>query len=179
MSQIYKNLNGISPPTIPITFQADSGTATAAVNVINVFGGSSEDNNILGIQTTASGNTITYELTNRLYNAVPVPVTGAVTGDIITFDLGASAAVYRFSFDVTGRDTATGDGVGYNVFGSARTDGATATVIASAFVDNDEDATLLAASMNLVASGNDIILQALGVAGQTINFNAVGYYVKV
>lgn len=170
---------GVSPPSIPITFDADFGTATAAANILNVIGGSTSDNNILGMQTTAAGNTVTYQLTNRLYNAAPVNVTGAVTGDIITYGLGASAAVYRFRFDVTGRDTSTGDGVGYTLFGSARTDGAAATVIATPFVDNDEDASLLAASLTLVASGNSVILQATGVAGQTISFNAVGFYVKV
>lgn len=170
---------GVSPPSIPTTFVCDIGSATPAANVLNVVGGSTSSNNILGFQTSGSGNTVTYQLTNRLYNAAPVNVTGAVTGDIITYGLGASVAVYRFRFDVSGRDTSTGDGVGYTLLGSARTDGATATIIATPFIDNDEDVSLLAANLALVASGNNIILQATGVAGQTISFNAVGYYTKV
>lgn len=50
------NLNTVTipfpPGDIPIIFQADSGTATANTNILNVFGGA-------GTTTSASGNTIT------------------------------------------------------------------------------------------------------------------------
>ncbi len=106
-------------------------------------------------------------------------ITGAVTGDIITFNLGAVAAVYRFQFLATGRDTVSGDGVGYTIDASIRTDGAAATMIQTPFGDADEDASLSAASMDVIASGNTVILRGTGVAGRTINYSALGSFVKV
>lgn len=176
MSQIYKAVS--SSPSVPTTFDGDTGSATPAANVINIVTdtplSTSSDN---GIMTTGSGNSITIQLTNLLTGTGSV--TGAGTGDLITFDLGGSATVYRFTFKVTGRDTATGDGVGYTIFASARTDGATATLIATQFSDADEDASLSGAQMDVVVSGNDVILQATGVAGQTITYNSTGEYVSV
>lgn len=164
-------------PSVATTFTTDSGNATPAANILNVLAADTIADNANGIQTTGSGNTVTIQLTNRLQGSGSV--TGAITGDIITFALGGSAAVYRFEIYVTGRDVATGDGVGYSLMGSARTDGAAATLIGSPFQDNDEDASLTAALMNLVVSGNNVILQATGVAAQTINYSAVCTYVMI
>ena len=172
---------GNMPPVVPTQFTADDGTiGIPAGNNLNIFSQDTIEDNDNGIQTTAdpnNGDNYYVELTNRLQGTASV--TGAVTGDIITFALSASASVYRFEFKVTGRDTASGDGIGYTVFASVRTDGAAATVIESPFYDADEDASLAGAMIDVVASGNSIILQATGVAGQTINYSAVGYYVVV
>ena len=101
------------------------------------------------------------------------------TENIITVDLGDSGKVYRFYFMVTGRDTGTGEGVGYHVFASARTDGATATVIETEFVDADEDDSLNSAEIDFTVSGNNMILQITGVGGETISYLAVGNYISV
>lgn len=101
------------------------------------------------------------------------------TEDIITVDLGGSAAVYRFEFSVVGRDTSTGDGVTYRVRGSMRTNGTTATEISTEVSNEAEDASLVAADIAFSASGNDAVLSVTGVAGQTITYNAVGSYVAV
>lgn len=181
MSQIYKTV--ASTPSVSTSFQTQNGTAVPAANILIVNGNDSTENNVNGIITkggvvgTGTSNEVDVVLTNRLQGTGSS--VNAATANLITFGLGASDAVYRFTFDVTGRDTATGDGVGYTVLGSARTDGATATIIASPFTDNDEDASLLLATIDLVASGNNVILQVTGVAGQTISYSAVGTYVVV
>lgn len=180
MSQIYKSTGSGPPPTLEVTFVTDDGTVISMADIVNYNGVDSTEDNVNGILTRANpnnSNNMEVVLTNRLMGTATV--VGNVTGDIVTFALGSTDAVYRFNFEVTGRDTTTQDGVGYTVFGSVKTDGATSTVIASPFVDNDEDASLLAASMTIVASGNNAILQATGVAGQTISFKAVGSYVVV
>lgn len=170
-------------PTVATSYTTDNGTAVPAVNVLQVNAIDVTDDNANGIQTTGglteagAANRVQVELTNRLQGTASV--TGAITGDVITFGLGGSAAVYRFEFQVAGRDTATDDGVGYSIWASARTDGAAATIIQTPNIDADEDASLLAALIDVVASGNNIILQPTGVAGQTISYSAVGYYVTV
>lgn len=183
MSQIIKNLvsGGPVPPEIATSYVTQDGTAVPAANVLIVNAIDSTENNANGIITkggvlgTGTSNEVDVVITNRLQGTAVS--TNASNADIITFSLGASAAVYRFSFDVTARDTGTGDGLGYTVFASARTTGAAATVIATPFTDSDEDASLLAATISFISSGNTVILRAVGVAGQTINYTAVGTYV--
>lgn len=185
MSQYYRKTTA-STPAVATQFTADDATvAIPAANNLNVLArGTTDDRASNGVQTTAdpnNGDNLYIELTNRVYGTASV--TGAVTGDIITFDLGGDAAVYRFHLHVTGRDTSSGDGVGYSLFGSIRTDGAAATVIDTAFQDADEDASLGAAQMAFVASGNNMVLRATGVTDgmddRTISYAAYGYYIVV
>lgn len=181
MSQFYVGVTaGSLPPTVPTSFVTDDGTAIPAANVLNVNGATSSDDNPNGIETRANPNlsdNLEIVLTNRFTGTATS--TNASVEDLVTFTLGATNLVYRFQFDVSGRDTATGDGIGYTLFASARTDGAAATVISTPFLDNDEDASLVTATADFVASGNDVILQVTGVAGQTINYRAVGSYTVV
>jgi len=184
MSQFYvATTGGNLPPVVPTSFVTDDGTAIPAANILLVDALDSIEDNDSGITTkggvagTGTANEVDIVLTNRVQGTASV--TGAVTGDIITFSLAATSAVYRFEFKVAGRDTTSGDGVGYSVFAAVRTDGATATVIETPFYDADEDASLAGALIGVVASGNSIILQSTGVAGQTIAYSTVGYYVVV
>lgn len=182
MSQFFVSSSGGGPlpPTVPQEFVTDDGTAIPAANSLNVNGGSTSDPNDNGIETRANPNlsdNLEILLTNRLTGTATS--VNASTEDIVTFTLVATDACYRFEFFITGRDTATGEGVGYTMFASARTDGAAATVVATPFLDNDEDASLITATVGMIASGNDVILQVTGVAGQTITYKTVGSYVAV
>ena len=174
-------------PSVPTSFTTDTGTAVPQANILDVTAIDREDNNVNGIQTRGGVSTVggaledlEIQLTNRLQGTASV--TGAITGDIITFSLGSTAAVFRFDFFVVGRDTGNGQGVGYSVQATARTDNTTATLIATPFIDSDEDSTapsLTGALMDLVVSGNNVILRATGVAARTISYSAVGTYVVV
>lgn len=182
MSQIFKDLSaGPVPPAVPDQFTVDvGGPAVPVANNLNLYARDSTADDEDGIRTNndASGSETVYvELTNRLTGSGSI--TGAVTGDLITFALSESS-VYRFEFFVTGRETTTGDGVGYTVFCSAKRVGAgAASIVQTPWVDSDEDASLAGASIDVVASGNNIILQGTGVAATTITYKAVGTYVKV
>ena len=180
------HLSVSSSPAVATSYTTDTGTAVPVANVLDVRAVDVTTSNASGIQTRGGVSTVVgglndleVQLTNRLQGTTSI--TGAITGDIITFALSSStASTYRFEFDVAGIDTATGDGVGYSVDATARTDGvATATVIQTPNIDADEDASLGAALITVVASANNIILRATGVAGQTINYSAVGIYVVV
>lgn len=191
MSQIYKDRStGPVPPTVPTSFTTDvrdntttgPGTAVPAANVLQILGRDTTQSSTYGIRTDAdpnNGNIVYTELTNRVRGTGTA--VGAVTADLITFDLGASVAVYRFSIVVAGRVTAgtIGDGVGYTIDGSIRTDGAAATVISTPDIDADEDASVSGALISFIASGNNMIVRATGAAGSTITYNAVGTYIVI
>ena len=90
-----------------------------------------------------------------------------VTGNLITVALGATPATYQFEARVKGFDATTPAGVGYNVYGTFRTDGATATLIGNQDIFN-EDTALQDADAYFVASGNSAVLQVLGQSTKTI-----------
>jgi hypothetical protein len=186
MSQIIKNLaSGPVPPAVPTSFVTDSGTAVPAANVLNVNGigigalaTASNDNGITTAAVPNASNNLEIILTNRLFGTVTA--IGNTTQALITFALQAgSAAVYRFEFMVTGRETTTGDGVGYTLFATAKTDGAFATIIDTPFVDNDEDASLISADAFVISSGNSIIVLVQGPTVGTITYKGVGSYVVI
>lgn len=184
MSQIYKAItSGTLPPSVPTTFTTQDGNAVPAANILIVNGFDSTEDNDNGIITkggvvgTGTANEVDVVLTNRIFGAGSV--TDAVTADIVTFPLAATPTVYRLFFDIAGRETTSGDGVGYSLFICAKTDGATAAVVKTPFDDSDEDASLAAALCNAVVSGNSVIIRVTGVAGKTIIYKCVGTFVAV
>lgn len=189
MSQIFKASTGGSlPPTVATSYTTDvkdattagPGTAVPSANVLQLLGGSTTQDNVNGIRTDANpnnGNAVYTELTNRITGSGTS--TNASTVNLATLALSGSAAVYRFRFDISGRDTGSGDGVGYELQGTVKTDGTTATLISLPYLDEDEDASLLTATVTLTVSGNSAIVQVVGVTGRTINYKLVGTYVVV
>ncbi len=183
MSQFYINTSGSGPPpgsVVSLTPDQGGVVLPDGAGNINVFGQTSTIDNDNGIRTFNGGaSELDVRLTNRLTGSGTA--VGAVTTDLVTFSLGASGS-YRFNFLVAGRDTAgaaVGQGVGYTIDGSARTDGATATIISTPDIDADEDVALTTALISLIASGNNIIVRATGVAGETLTYKLVGTYVVV
>ncbi|HJZ04557.1 MAG TPA: hypothetical protein VJ327_01690 [Patescibacteria group bacterium] len=164
-------------PTVATSFPTDSGTAGPLLNILSVLGGTSTSDDSDGIRTTGAGSVVTVQLTNRLTGTGST--IGAATADIVTFSLGASTAIFRFVYQIVGRDTGTGDGVGYTITATFKTDGAIATRINTPFSEDDESASLVASGVDMVASGNNAILRTTGTAAQTISWKAVGEYITV
>lgn len=96
---------------------------------------------------------------------------GATTQDIITFPLGLVAGTYQFEARAKAFEATTPAGAGYNVYGTFTTDGIAATLVGDQPIFN-EDPALAAADAYFVASGNNAVLQVLGVALLTINWVA-------
>lgn len=176
MSQIYKNsASGPVPPSVATSYVTDSGTAIPVANILNVLGNDSTSDNDNGISTTGSGNTVTAVLSNRLQGSVTT--VGATTSTIISFNLGATPASYMFELYLTGFESVTPTATGYWFITTARTTGAAATVVGTN-EDFIEDAALGASDVGATAAGNVVSFTVTGVAGLTINWKAVGYYVR-
>ena len=177
MSQIQFAVNG-GGPAVPTQFTTDSGVAVPAANNLNVLANDTTANDADGITTTGSGSTVTVLLTNRLQGTGST--VGAVTADLITFSLGATAGVFTFEVNVSGFESTTPAGCGYSIFGTARTNGGgapVATLIGTPDKIVNEDAALTTSDCNMIVSGNNVIIRATGTAALTTNWNAVGYYV--
>lgn len=177
MSQIYKRVtSGSLPPDVPTTFTADTGVATPAANNLNVFGQTNFVDDAAGIRTEGIGDTLLVQLTNRIQgNETTV---GLTTADVITFNLSATPGAYKMHFEVVAFESTTPAGLGYSIEASARSDGATATVIEDPDADEDEDPALQTdADWSIVAVGNSVVLRVTGVTGLTLNWNSVMTYI--
>lgn len=181
MSQIIKDRStGPVPPEVPTSFVTDvNSPAVPAANVLNVIGGDTSANDDDGLRTDGSsgGNTLTIQLTNRVQGSGST--VGAVTLDVVTFALGATPGTFTFDCRISGFNSATPASVGYTIVGSTRTTGAAAVLLSGQAVDSFEEAATAAASGALVVSGNNAIFRVTGVAGLTINWNAVMTYTFV
>jgi len=104
---------------------------------------------------------------------------GAVTADLLTWTMPSSPCVIVFDSRVAGFDSVTPAGVGYNVFGSVRTDGVTATLVGTPDKVINEEAALAAADANLVVSGNSAIVRVTGVAGLTLSWTSYSEFTQV
>ncbi len=106
--------------------------------------------------------------TNPAFNGTATTV-GAVTANLITVPLGAVAGTFQFEARVKAFNASTPAGAGYNIYGTFRTDGTTATLVGDQPIFN-EDPALTTADAYFVASGNNAVLQVLGVTALTINW---------
>ena len=183
MSQIYKSGSGgggVIPPTVPESFVTDvNSPAIPAANILDVVGGTSTSNNTNGIQTDGSSgsNILTVQLTNRLSGSGTT--TGAATTNLVTFALGASAGVYVIEANIAGFNSATPAGCGFSLFGTIRTDGATATLVGIPDKIQNREAALTSTDANITASGNNAIISVTGQIGLNLDWITVAYYVKV
>ena len=151
----------------------DAGNASPAGGLINLItpGGGTQ-----GIQTSAAGSTITVTVTPSGLSGTGTTI-GAVTTQVLTFALGAVPGVYTFDMNAAGFDSVTPGGVGYNLFATVRTDGATGTLIGASTNLANEEAGYTGANATVTVSGNNVRVSALGVAAKTINWAANGGYV--
>lgn len=182
MSQIFKPTSGgtpVIPPDVPELFPTDvRSPAIPAANMLNVFGGQTSVNNLLGIQTDGGNgsDTLTIQLTNRLQG-------GASTNDgsshnIVTFALDVTPAVYTFDGFISAYNSSSipVSGAGYFFSAAVRSDGVVATELGQEFTSVFEEAGMSPASVAIVVSGNNFIIQVTGIAGQNIAWLAQSTY---
>lgn len=152
------------------TFIADSGSATATGDELNILGIDSVINNDNGIMTIGFGNTIDVALTNRSTGSVSTA--DATPTTILTFALGATAGVYYFRGSIVAFDATDIAGGAYDFSTGMRTTGVAATELGTEYKDVFEEATMASADFNIIASGNNLIVQVVGIAAKTIRWNS-------
>ena len=182
MSQagIINTSSGPVPPTVPTSFVTDvNSPAVPAANVLDVLGGSTTANTTSGIRTDGSsgGNILTVQLSNRIQGTGTT--VGATTADIATFSLGATPGAYNFELKVIAYNASSPAASGFTTIGTMRTNGVTATLVSIPDETFVEDVVLLTCDVDMVASGNNLIIRVTGVAGLTIDWLVVATYVFV
>lgn len=101
---------------------------------------------------------------------------GAVTDDVVTVSLGATAGAYYVQVRVVGFESATPSSCNYQLDGGVRTTGAAATLIGQS-QEFDSEAALDLTDVSLIVSGNDLIVRATGIAGLTVDWTCVLQYI--
>lgn len=180
MSQFFiQGSGGTPPPPGTLGFlSGDTGTNPVppdGANNINLFG----DPLAPGIVTRGdvAGTTVFFGLEQPTVCGTGQTINTG-TADLVTLPLGAAAATYTLTANVSGK-AATQSGVGGTLFGVVRTDGATVTIIDTIDTVSNSDLVLAGASFTFVASGGSVILRATGSLGTVINWNGCVTYVAV
>lgn len=179
MSQagIINTTTGPVPPVVATSYVTDvNSPAIPVANILNVLGNDTTVNNNNGIRTDGSSgsNTLTVQLTNRLQGTGTT--VGASTTTLVTFPLGATPASYNVEAKFVGFESTTPASTGYTVIGTVRTTGAAGALDGVPDETPIEHVALITSDVNFVISGNDLLLQVVGVAGLTISWNVVATY---
>jgi len=179
MSQIYKNSAGGSGGSVNTLTPDQGGVITPVGNNINVLttGSSSvqSQNFNNGIRTVNGGAAeLDVVLTNRATGQVTT--NNAVATTIITFPLGATPGVYNFTGSVTAFDSTDVAGACYNVLIGVRTTGAAGTFVGADEIGTVVEPALNAADVLITISVNSLVVQVLGIAAKTIDWDALLNY---
>ncbi len=177
MSQVYKDLTaGPVPPSVPTAFVTQNGTAVPAANILIINGFDSVENNDNGIITkggvvgTGTSNEVDVVITNRTTGQVTT--TDATPTTIISFALGAVPGVFYARGNIVAYDLTDVAGGAYDFSTGARTTGAAGTELGTEYKDVFEEAAMATADFNIIVSGNNLIVQVVGIVAKTIDWNA-------
>lgn len=167
------------PPEVPLQFNTDSGNAVPAANVITFTTNDSTSNFDNGITNSGAGSTVTHTLTNRATGQVTTA--DATDTTLISLSAGATPGTYYVYGNVQAFNASTPAGGAFSFTGGFRTTGAALTEMGTEYHDTFQEAALVptpatAADIELLASGNNIVLQVNGIAGLSIDWNGVLEY---
>jgi len=178
MSQFFIQGSGGAPPP-PGTVGFLSGQIGSnpvgpdGANNINIFAEDTTDNVDNGTQTRGDSatNTVYVQITNR--QTATVTTANATPVTLLTFAMPSVAGTYYIYGNVQAFTSTGPAGGAYSFSAGYLTNGATSTELGTEFHDTFQSASLLTSDIALSASGNNAILTVTGVAGLTINWNAL------
>lgn len=131
----------------------------------------------LALSTAATSRSQNTSLDNdHLKTSGSGSTVGAVTADLYTLAMSATASAYRFSVIISGYSAGSTNGYGYTIDGTVKTDGAAGSIVDVINRDADEDDT--AAQGTIAVSGNNAIVRVTGVAGENINWKCIVEWVR-
>lgn len=171
-------LTATPPVSYANQYTADDATiAIPTSHNLNVLSRDNRDNNVNGIQTTADPNgsaNLYVELTNRVRGNVTT--TDATPTTIITDVLSATPGVYEITGSVIGYNTTDTLGVSFAVTSGVRSTGAASIEIGTEITSNFKEVGMVNTNVTITVSGNDILVNVIGLAGKTINWDALFTY---
>lgn len=188
MSQVIKNLmSGPVPPAVPTTFDTQDGNAVPVANVLLVNAYDSTEDNANGITSkggaaagdppgTGAANEMDVYLTNRVQGTVTTA--NATPTALVTFTPSV-LGTYTIELRIAAFNTTDVLGSGYSLFGTARYDGVNSNLCGTADRIVNEEAGMEDCNTTFTVSGANIVINAVGLVGKTINWSAVGLYTFV
>lgn len=179
MSQFFVNSSGGSgptPPDVPTDFVTDNGSAIPALNILNVNGVDSSENNVNGILTRANpdlSNNLQIVVSNRLQGTANT--VGATTSAMITF-IPTVIGTYAIEVRIAAYNETASLGGGYSIFGTVRFDGVNSNLCGTPDKIVNEEGAMSSANATMTVVGANILINGEGYAAQDINWSAVGLY---
>jgi len=123
----------------------------------------------VGVNIVNAASSITISVDSEVQNTIQT--TDATPTTLLTFDMGASAGSYLAEIRVAAHNTTDTASAAYFLIGAARTDGASGTEVASEVSNALEDAAMSTADCTFLVSGNNMVIQVIGIAGKTIEWS--------
>jgi hypothetical protein len=148
------------------TLTGDSGGPVGVDAVFNI-------NILSGVGIDVVGDPITHTLTISDDDLVQGNVTtnNAVATDCIVFPLGVVAGTYVLDGRITAFNTTDVSGGSYFFSAGVRTTGAAGIIIGTSFGAAFEEVSMAPADFDIIVSGNNLVIQVIGIAGKTINWS--------
>lgn len=179
MSQFFIQTSAGGGGSSVIEIDTQLGNATPIAGIIIANGEQSTENNNNGIITnggvagTGVQNEVEIVLTNR--STAQATTANDTLTTIHTFSLGATPGVYSVDGMITAYNITDGTGGSYPYQFAAHTTGTplfVGTELGSEFSNVFEPASMLAISVEVTISGNNLIVRVEGLAEKTINWDS-------
>lgn len=172
MSQIIKNRStGPVPPTVPTSFQTDSGTAIPAANIINVVtpGGGTQ-----GVATSGAGNTITITVNPTDYSGTVTTSDGAGQTQVLNVNIPIpNNSSMSLRVNVVGFDSSSSLGCGGEILATVKNISGVGSLCGASDSTINTDNGLVGISFSVIVSGSNAQVQVKGKATHTIDWKGL------